>query len=278
MIRLPKCHPSNAWIYHARIIVLLAAVLVAASSCRHHDKAEQLAALDSAYQAGLLTKDEYDAKKLALTGSAAVSAPAIPPVTTSASPSPLAPVAAFTEPPVIKHPIKPVHTLPTRQSSAEQVAPPVASSVTASTAPATAAPGNVAPNIVAPANEPKPMVGCDDAERKSGGQKGPEERFFAAPPEAVRRAARSVLDSMDFSIREDGKDEIEASKNRHAGAIVGAGGERVKLTFKKFEQEGQSGTRVIGETKKNFIGHIAQKTWTDAVFAQMACALHISGR
>ncbi len=72
--------------------------------------------------------------------------------------------------------------------------------------------------------------------------------------------------------------EIEASKKRHMDAIVGVGGERVILTFKATEEGGQNGTRVVGETKKNFIGHVSQRTWTDAVLAQIACKLRASSR
>ena len=89
----------------------------------------------------------------------------------------------------------------------------------------------------------------------------------------VRRAAISALDSLDFNIHKNSNKEIEASKKRHVGVIVGAGGERVILTFQKSERGGQSGTRVIGDTKKNFVGHMTQKTWTDAVLAQIGCKL-----
>jgi hypothetical protein len=40
-------------------IALLTVLLLAASACHRVDKNEQLAALDEAYKAGLLTKDEY---------------------------------------------------------------------------------------------------------------------------------------------------------------------------------------------------------------------------
>ena len=44
-------------------VVLLS---LAAGACRHADESKQLAALDSAYQAGVITKSEYDDKKAAL--------------------------------------------------------------------------------------------------------------------------------------------------------------------------------------------------------------------
>lgn len=235
------------------LTIFLAAVLLVATGCKRTNKAEQLAALDSAYKAGLLTKDEYDAKRLALTVAepAATLAPAPAP---SSSPT-TAPPPNITQPPA-----QPGPGLAPQRANALPSAAPIRSS----------APPNVAPAIE---SEPAPLRGCEDAEYKSGGQKGAEERFFAAPPEMVRRAAISALDSLDFNIHKNSNNGIEASKKRHIGAIVGAGGERVILTFQKSERGGQSGTRVIGHTKKNFVGHMTQKTWTDAVLTQIGCKL-----
>jgi hypothetical protein len=226
--------------------MFVASMLLVATGCKRTGKAEQLAALESAYKAGLLTKDEYDAKRLALT----VAEPA---ATLAPAPGPSSSRTTTTSPNIT-------------QGSASQRA----------NAPPTAAPiRSSAPPYVARAieSEPAPLRGCEDAEYKSGGQKGAEERFFAAPPEMVRRAAISALDSLDFNIHKNSNNEIEAGKKRHIGVIVGAGGERVILTFQRTEQGGQSGTRVIGHTKKNFVGHVTQKTWTDAVLAQIGCKL-----
>ena len=82
-----------------------------------------------------------------------------------------------------------------------------------------------------------------------------------------------ALEAMDFTIHKNSAKEIEATKRRHIGVLVGAGGEKVILTFQKFSREGQNGTLVSGETRKNFVGRLAQRTWTDAVLAQMGCKL-----
>jgi hypothetical protein len=254
--------------------VLLAAALLVATACKPtNNKADQLAALDNAYQAGLLTKDEYDAKKRALTGPAAEPARESAPAPTPASAPSASPAAA----PLQKkatHPL--VRPAPPRRASALPATPPTAVSAAPAAAPVT----SPAPSSSADAHEaePAPLAGCEDAEYKTGGQKGAEERFFAASPEMVRRAAVAALDSLDFNIHKNTNKEIEASKKRHMGAIVGAGGERVILTFKETEEGGQNGTRVVGETKKNFIGHVSQRTWTDAVLAQIACKLRVSSR
>ena len=121
--------------------------------------------------------------------------------------------------------------------------------------------------------EPAPLAGCEDAEYKSGKEKGPQERFFPAPPARVKRAAASALQNLDFTIHKNAATEIDASKRRHIGVLVGKGGERVILHFEESERGGQRGTLVTGETKKAFVGRLAQKSWTNAVLAQTACML-----
>jgi hypothetical protein len=268
------------------VIVFVAAVLLAVVGCKHTDKAEQLAALDNAYQSGLLTRDEYEAKRLALTGGAtgttppAATSPSATPVPSAPAPSVVA-APAGTPPPVAVHSSSPVahpaskpHHAPAQQPAPQPrhvVAPQVASSQPP------APPANVSSDPPstdnAKAREPAPLAGCEDMDYKSGGTKGAEERFFAAAPDMVRGAALSALDSLDFNIQKNSNEEIEASKKRHVGVIVGAGGERVILTFHEAERGGKSGTSVVGKTKKSFVGHVAQRTWTDAVLAQIACRL-----
>lgn len=245
------------------LMLVLAGIFIAATACnKAPNKAEQLSALDDAYRVGLLTKDEYDAKRLALTGTPTTAA------TLTASETPTAQGSAPVPLP-LPVPAAPPNAIASPAETAPSLSPaePAASSL-ASSKPAPAAHAN--------RPEPTPTVGCEAAEYKSGGQKGADERFFAAPPETVRRAAISALNNLDFNVHKNSKDEIEASKKRHFGAIVGAGGERVILTLQNTKRAGQAGTRVIGETKKNFVGHIAQKTWTDAVFAEMACKLGVA--
>ncbi len=74
-----------------RIILIFGIALICLSACGRKSQAEQLAALDSAYQSGVLTKEEYDAKKAALMGPAppvpAAPAPAAT-VITPAAPAP----------------------------------------------------------------------------------------------------------------------------------------------------------------------------------------------
>ena len=120
--------------------------------------------------------------------------------------------------------------------------------------------------------EPAPLAGCEDQVR-SGGQKGKQERFFPLPLPKVKEAAAEALQALEFEVKKDTKDSLEAHKARHTGVFVGSGGEKVRLDFREAEQNGQKGTIVTGETKKGFVGGAGQKTWTSAVLSQTACIL-----
>ena len=120
------------------------------------------------------------------------------------------------------------------------------------------------------------MAGCEDAESRSEEQKGVLERFFPVSIEAVHRAATLALKNLDFIVHVDANHEMEASKKRHIGAVIGAGGEKLILHFSAAQRGSQAGTRITGETKKSFVGRLAQKTWTSAVMAQIACNLRES--
>jgi hypothetical protein len=121
------------------------------------------------------------------------------------------------------------------------------------------------------------MAGCQDAESRSGGAKGLQERFYPASVEEVRKAAAQALVNLDFVIHKNDSHGIEASKRRHLSVVVGGGGEKLVLQYQRAQKGGQSGTMVTGETKKSIVGHLAQRTWTDAVLAQIGCNLR-SGR
>jgi len=253
-------------------------------SCNHKNKAEQLAALDEAYRSGVLTKEEYDAKRAAIAGPA----PPAPAPAPAASPAPVAPQPA------------PVAALPTDRSGAGSMphTSPAASnpeSTSGSKVPEPSPPAVVNPAppgkpkaaepkvaeskvtepkaAEPPEEEPAPLAGCEDAEYQAGKEKGPKERFFPDERTRVKRAAIKALASLDFNIHKNAASEIEASKRRHIGVLVGKGGEHVILHFQESQRDGQKGTLVTGETKKAFVGRLGQKSWTNAVLAQTACML-----
>jgi hypothetical protein len=270
-------------------IALAVVLLTIAAACHKDNKEAQLKALDNAYKSGVFTKEEYDAKKQALMGpppaapAAPAASPAAPPATPPeppppetaaappAAPAPAQPPAAQTPPPYSPAPRSAVAP---KAPSAPQIpaAPPVsAPQIPAPPPQAQAAPPSRAAEPDEP--EPAPMAGCQDAESRAGGPKGVQERFFPASEEAVRNAAALAFDNLDFTIHSDSGHQMEASKRRHLSAVVGAGGERLILHFSSAQQGGQRGTRVTGETKKSIVGRLAQKSWTSAVLAQIACNL-----
>jgi hypothetical protein len=253
-------------------IVLAVALLTMAAACHKDNREAQLKALDEAYQSGVFTKEEYDAKKQALVG-LPPAAPATPAVPAAAAPVATAPAIPDDPPPPPPPPDTPgAAPRPTTPAAA----PPVAAVPRTVPAPAPAAPAVPPASPAAPpasAGEPAPLAGCQDAESRSGGPKGVQERFFPASVDVVRQAALRAFTNLDFAVQTSSASEIEASKRKHLSAVVGAGGERVILHFSGAHQGGQAGTKVTGETKKSIVGHVSQKTWTSAVLAQIACNL-----
>lgn len=271
---------------------LLVGLVVGMSGCNSvkpgKPNNEQLAALDEAYKSGVFTKEEYDAKKAAIVAASAASATpatsAAPPVSSTQAPPPdssgSTPIASAEPAPV---PAFPEPSLPPQAPPANQPAPPPQPQPVPTPAPVKTAPAP-RPTTVAkavppttgqaepPEPEPAPSRQCEDAEYKAH-KNGPQERFFPAPVARVKKALLSALTNLDFTVHKDSGDEIEASKNRHIGVVVGAGGEREILHFEAAKQGGQSGTLVTGETKKSVVGRLAQKSWTGAVLAEAACTL-----
>lgn len=123
------------------------------------------------------------------------------------------------------------------------------------------------------AKEPAPLAGCEDTDVKAGKEKGKQERFYPMPMAKVKEAVVSALTALEFEVKKDSNNEIEANKKRHVGVFVGSGGEKVVLHLEEAEEGGQKGTRVSGETKKGFVGRAGQKSWTNAVLSQTACML-----
>jgi hypothetical protein len=129
------------------------------------------------------------------------------------------------------------------------------------------------PQQPAKGDQPAPLPGCESKEIKAGKEKGEQQRFFPAPFATVKEAAISALTALEFEVKNDKGQEIEAHKKRHVGVFVGSGGEKVVLRFEEAEEGGQKGTRVTGETKKGFVGRAGEKSWTNAVLDQTGCML-----
>jgi len=276
--------------------IALTIALLAFSACHKDNKEAQLKALDEAYQSGVFTKEEYDAKRAALIGpppvapaapAAAVPAapppaepppvnpPAVAPPDTSVAPPVATAAQPVAAPPQTAPPPKVVRQTPTL-TPAQPVPvapPPQPQPQPVQTAPVTPPPPSPPPHAAAAEPEPAPLAGCQDAESRSGGPNGVQQRFFHASEDAVRSAALQALANLDFTIHKSSEHDIEASKKRHLSVVVGGGGEKVTLHFSGAKRNEQAGTWVTGETKKSITGRLAQKTWTSAVLAQISCNL-----
>ena len=260
-------------------------LLACAAACRKDQRTEQLQALEKAYQSGVFTKEEYEAKKTALVG-APLAAPVTPaPATPATPPASDDPLAAIPDPSaappglsVSAPPLASPTFAPAPVAAAAPVVkktppapPPVSKSVpsappTYNPPPPRPAPRDDGVPPPSPAPVPAPVAGCTDPEP---GGPAIQERYFNGSIEQVKRAAAAALQSLDFDIKQDSGREIEAHKRRHLSAVVGAGGEKVTLRF----ENSARGVRVTGETKKSFTGKLAQKSWTGAVLSQIACNL-----
>ncbi len=280
---------KNTWLM--AVVVML---VLGTAACRKDNKPEQLAALDNAYQSGVITKQEYDAKRLALLGPAPVAQPAIPP----ANPPAVPPAAA---PATVEAPVPPAVDAATQHKTAVAArAKPQPAAQTRTSQHTAAAPNVVQPEpgppspAVPPVREPGPAAmqtkpdfqsatagkaeppqpgGCADTGAESGSGKEAQQRFYAAPMDEVKRAAAAAFRSLDFNLHKDSGNEMEASKQRHISALIGVGGERLTLHFEPFQLGNRAGTLVTGETRKSFVGKITQKSWTSAVLAQIVCQL-----
>ncbi len=235
-------------------LAAVALLLIGVAGCRRDDKAAKVVALESAYGSGVFTKEEYDAKKAAIMG------------------RPIPPAAAA---PVAAQPVLPPP--PADIPQAPPTDPPRSRPAKASpfTATASAQPSKPESPRADPEPEPAPKAGCEEPEFKAGKEKGVQERFFPQSVSTVRKAAEAALKNLDFNIDKDSGNDLEATRRRHIGRLIGAGGERLLLHFEKSQKDNRTGTLVTGETKKRLVGRIAQKSWTNATLAQIACQLGV---
>ncbi len=112
---------------------------------------------------------------------------------------------------------------------------------------------------------------CEDIVVRS--RNNNQDRFFPMPATRVREAAILALRNLDFKINRSTGREIEASRKRNFGVLIGVGGEKVLLHLAEIDKRGQRGTRVLGESKKGFVLRVGRKSWTSTVLAQMECLL-----
>jgi hypothetical protein len=270
----------------ASLTAIAAVLMASAVACNRAQKSGPEAALDRAYQAGIITKSEYDEKRALLATAPAPAAPAAP--VQAPAPAPAPPREAVAAPVPAKRVALPAATpAPAKSGSRparadrpgqEKVAqapvePPAvpANPPAARTVPARPAPSAHEEEAAEPA--PDRPRGCAETEIRPGKEKGRQERFYAASAPQVRSALVKALQELEFNVHKSTDTEIEASKKRHIG-FVGSGGERMTLVLLEASEGNRRGTRVIGETKKGFVMRAGQKSWTNAVLDQTGCMLH----
>jgi hypothetical protein len=134
------------------------------------------------------------------------------------------------------------------------------------------------PTIDRDEDAPAPTSACADNQVRHGKEKGLQERFYPMPLPQVRAAVMQALKDLEFNVRRASDTELEASKKRHLGLLIGSGGEKMMLQFEETVQGNQRGTRVTGETKKNILMRAGQKSWTNAVLDQANCNLRTNLR
>ncbi len=122
------------------------------------------------------------------------------------------------------------------------------------------------------------MAGCRDTSTKPGKEKGKQERFYPAPLPRVKEAAIGALEALEFKVNKNSGRELEATRKRHIGVLVGSGGEKMVLHFEESIEAGQRGTLVTGETKKSIVLRAGQKSWTNVILTQTGCMLGKSSR
>jgi hypothetical protein len=113
--------------------------------------------------------------------------------------------------------------------------------------------------------KPEAEKAKEKAEIKPGKEKGKQERFFAHPLQKVKEATIDAMKAIEFEVKKDKGNELEAKRKRHVGVFVGSGGETLVVQLREAEEGGAKGTRVIAETKKGFVGRAGQKSWSNAV-------------
>lgn len=122
-------------------------------------------------------------------------------------------------------------------------------------------------------DKPAATLDCKNLEVKAGKEKGKQERFFAYPVDKVKAAVVDGLKAIEFEVKEEKGNQMEAHHKRHVGMFVGSGGETLVVEFAEAKEGETAGTKVMAETKKGFVGRAGQKSWSNAVLDQAECIL-----
>jgi hypothetical protein len=101
--------------------------------------------------------------------------------------------------------------------------------------------------------------------------KGSEDidRTVSYPMPQVLEAAKQALTTYGCDIKKETADYVECTRDRHIGAFVGSGGEKITV---RLSTQGTD-TRVVIKTGKSFVGRLGKKNWSTPVFEDMLSTL-----
>ena len=108
---------------------------------------------------------------------------------------------------------------------------------------------------------------ANQAQEKDDASKGSKDvdRTVAYPVAKVLAAAKQALDTYGCDVKKEKPDYLECTRDRHVGAFVGSGGEKVTVQLSAKGSE----TRVEIKTGKGFVGRLGKKNWSTPIFDEM---------
>lgn len=95
------------------------------------------------------------------------------------------------------------------------------------------------------------------------------DQTVAFPMAQVLDAAKQALATYGCDIKKETADTLECTRDRHIGAFVGSGGEKITVRLSAKGKE----TRVEVKTGKGFVGRLGKKNWSTPVFEDMLATL-----
>jgi hypothetical protein len=107
----------------------------------------------------------------------------------------------------------------------------------------------------------KPTNQAEEKEDVSKGSKDVDQTV-AYPMLKVVDAAKQALNTYGCDIKKEKPDYLECTRDRHIGAFVGSGGEKVTVQLSAKGSE----TRVVIKTGKGFAGRLGKKNWSTPIF------------
>jgi hypothetical protein len=112
-----------------------------------------------------------------------------------------------------------------------------------------------------------PSQAADNADPSKGSKD--IDQTVAYPMAKVLDAAKQAVLVYGCDVKKEKPDSFECTRDRHIGAFVGSGGEKVTV---QLSQQG-SETRVRIKTGKGFAGRLGKKNWSTPIFNEMVKTL-----